>query len=433
MRLAALHVQKSRIAITQAATTTGQAFLACSWNKSRARRRTLVSRNVSPITLPITPVMLQSLSFSSQAADASTDNLFAVMNRRARGLLDEQALPPGSFTDSHGLEARSILDFFKRAKTTDEDTVNLSIRLIERLFEEMAVSKDGARWICEPRYFNSILNIWKNAAKQGRKVIKPMDLFQKLQAVSRKRPDFRFDKATIAIIMSVVIKQAHPRKAPFVVEDLLNFLQREAAEKKRLELQPNAFIYNNVIHAWAVSGLPQAPDKMNSLIQNMRQERTALDSATYNILLRYWAGKGSVEMIEAILDTMKKERVVPTTPNVAQAIYCYAKAGRTEKAQEMLENILEVQPENEKEACMVAESVQNILHAYRMVVDDHSSSFSQKEKAVEDAEALFEKMSKSAQMTDEDHGELIVHVACTRSYFESYWMTVSTDALLFCK
>jgi pentatricopeptide repeat protein len=351
-------------------------------------------------------VSLQSLPFSSQVG--AGDNLFAENERKARGLLDARILPLGSFTDLHAAEAKEVLKFFKRRKETDEVTVNLSISLIERIYEEMAISSNGLlrwKWICEPKFLNSILNMWKIAAKQGGKVISPMHVFNKLQVVSRKRPDYRYDSATIAIIMFVVIKQLHPRRAPFVVEDMLKFLKHEAIEKKRSELQPNAFIYNNVLQAWAVSGLPQVPGKMNSLIQSMRQERIALDTVTYNIVLRYWANQGAVDTIEFILEAMKKERLVPTKAHLAQAIYCYAKTGRTEKAEEMLEIMLGIQPENEQESCTVAECVQNIMLAYRMIVDGRNSNFIIRERAVERAEALFKKMSKNTQMTDDDHGE----------------------------
>ena len=79
--------------------------------------------------------------------------------------------------------------------------------------------------------------------------------------------------------------------------------------------------------------------------------------------------------------------------------------GNTDKAEEMLKQMLETRPRDKREDGMVAESTQNILLAYRKMADDSNSSFEQRDRAVESAAALFEKMRKSSQLTDEDHSE----------------------------
>jgi len=49
--------------------------------------------------------------------------------------------------------------------------------------------------------------------------------------------------------------------------------------------------------------------------------------------------------------------------------------------------------------------VQNILLAYRNIVNDSNSSYVQKERTVECAKALLEKISKNAHLTEEDQSE----------------------------
>jgi len=279
--------------------------------------------------------------------------------------------------------------------------------LIERLVAERATSNDGvqSKWICDPRYFTPLLNLWKEAAKQGKAVVSPRDLVKRLQTMSRTLPEFCYNIVAVNIIMEVVIKQAPVEKAPFVAEELLNFVRKEATEMKSMELRPNVYTYNNVMQAWAVSGLPEAPDKMEALLQMMHQEGIVPDEVTYTILLRYWANKGASAKLEEMLEIMKSEGVKSSMASLTQAIYCYAKAGNTEKAEELLQEMVELQPRNKKEAGMVAETIQNILLAYRNIVDDSTVHRLRKDKAVNCAEVLFEKMSGNAHLKDEDQSE----------------------------
>ena len=133
---------------------------------------------------------------------------------------------------------------------------------------------------------------------------------QKLQAMSRRLPEFRYVTTAVQYHHGCCNQASNyrGRKAPFIAEDLLNFIQKEAVDTQSLELRPNAVIYNNVMQAWAVSGLPQAPDKMDELLETMRKEGIVPDEVTYNILLRYWANRGAVDEIEAILKTERRRK-----------------------------------------------------------------------------------------------------------------------------
>lgn len=385
-----------------------------SYIQNKRRSITFVTAGLFPVSSAQSKINLSFCSSTMSRVDKETleqhkdsKESLEQHKRKAQELLDKRNHPRGSFTPSHCLEAKHVLDFFKREKATDFETVDLSIALLERLVAERVLSNDGeqSNWICEPRYFNPLFNLWKEAAKQGERVISPRDLVQKLQTMSRTLPEFRYDIVAVNIIMDVVIKQAPPKRAPFIAEDLLDFVQKEAAEMQSVELRPNVFTYNNVMQAWAVSGLPQAPEKINSLLQAMRKKGIAPDEVTYNILLRYWATLGAVNKVEPILETMKKEGIVLRRPGLSESIYCYAKVGNTKNAEEILQRMLELPPKNEKEDRMVAESTQNIMLAYRRKVDNQNYNFIQKDSAVENAAALFEEMRKSSQLNDENLSE----------------------------
>jgi hypothetical protein len=171
----------------------------------------------------------------------------------------------------HFAQAKKTLDLFKRtsAKYLQEKhnqktkiqrmnhaaehsasaaiMANLSISLIEKLVSEMAISgnKHDASYICDPNYHNPFFNFWKETAKtHGDKVVSPRELANKLKSMVQQLPEFRTNIITYGIIMDVIIKKAHPRKAPMVADELLNFVRAEAKETRNKELQPTTTIYN---------------------------------------------------------------------------------------------------------------------------------------------------------------------------------------------
>jgi len=384
-------------------------------NPSLAKSHQYKKADVAGIKLLNKGILLsQSSSFSpssfspSHQAPSRDDHL-----AEARRLLDEHVYPKGSWTSWHAVEAKHVLNFFKQEKSTDAESVNLSIALLERMVAEKAASKEGiqSKWICDLYYFTPLFNLWKQAAIQGQRVVSPRDLVQKLQAMSRTLPEFRYDIVILNIIMEVMIKQTPPQKVPFVAEDLLNFIRKEAADTKTVELRPNVFTYNRVMQAWAVSGLPQASEKIDSLLGMMRREEIVPDMVTFSNLLRYWGGRGQVDKIETLLDTMKNKGVKPDRTSWTAAIYSYAKVGNTEKAERLLQEMLRLQPKNEREARMVAESTQNILAAYRKIVDDANVHRGVKDRAVECAGALYENITTSSQFSDEEQSKNVyLHV-----------------------
>jgi len=90
---------------------------------------------------------------------------------------------------------------------------------------------------------------------------------------------------------------------------------------------------------------------------------------------------------------------------LAPVLFCYAKSGETAKADEMLQKMVGLRPRNRKEGGMVAEGVQNILHAYRMIVNDPKKSRLQKEKALECAEVLTTWIDESSLLKGKSHSE----------------------------
>jgi pentatricopeptide repeat protein len=60
------------------------------------------------------------------------------------------------------------------------------------------------------------------------------------------------------------------------------------------------------------------------------------------VLLRFLSGKGEIEKVEEILyNTMKLDGVKPDLTCLAQLVYCYVKVGQTQKAEEMVQRMID--------------------------------------------------------------------------------------------
>ena len=335
---------------------------------------------------------------------------------KAQWLLNKKA---GSFLRHHGREAGEVLDFFRTRRATDVESVNLSIALLQRLVTECATTNIGVhqtKWLRDHRKVNLLLNNWKQAAaNQGRDVdvVSPEDLLDKLRYMSTTLPKFRFiNIVTIGKILDVMIKQAHPRMAPFVAQDLLESARTMADELDKPELLPNTFVHNIVLQTWAVSGLPQAPHRMDGILEKMRSEGFAPDPMTYNILVQFWTSLGIVNRVEGLLLSMKEERVCPTRQCLAAAISCFLKKGYISTAKEYLTEMRDVPVKDKRENGLIAESTQNILLAYGRVLEDSNLDGKEKEKVVKHAKTLYKRIVSGSDVSDEEKSKYSGAVPC---------------------
>jgi pentatricopeptide repeat protein len=339
----------------------------------------------------------------------STQKQFASATATARRLLDESSYPLGSFSPDLYNTARDVLDeFLKWRDATDTEAVHASLDLLERLVKEMAFVKDDtpSTWLSNPRYFNPLFNRWKEAALQGERVISARDLVKKLQAMSTLLPSFRYDIATINMIFLVMIKQAHPSKAPFVAESLIEFIKTETTLMHNLDLTPNIYCYNMILNAWAQSKLPEASQRMDAIVDEIRSQKLALNSVSYNILLRFLGETGEIDKVEAILGTLKHDSVKPNLTSWAAALYCYTKVGQIQKAEEILQHMIdECRPDNINDENAIGQSVQYIMMAYRLVVSTYSATYVRKAQALGSAEVLFRKLMRSGILNAQAYGE----------------------------
>ena len=111
--------------------------------------------------------------------------------------------------------------------------------------------------------------------------------------------------------------------------------------------------------------------------------------------------------MKSILETMKSEGVKPSMTTLSEALYCYAKVGQTQKAEDALRRMIDQREEGNREHVMLlGQGIQNILLAYRRMVvsssDASGANDANKAKAVESAEWLFTGIGESNIFDEED-------------------------------
>ena len=371
------------------------------------------SSSSAPTTYNATPTINKKFSIRRRLAAAT---------RKAHELLlDETRDPLGSYKAYHYQLAREIVTLFMQI-AKDLEHVKLCLAIMERVAQEVPVASNEnlqfSSWILLRTYFPLLLQKWTSESDSS----SPKALLQKLQTLSRQ-----FNAVTIGNIMDVITKQSHPSVAPILAQGFLDFLKNEAEKTQNSQLEPHVHIYNQVLHAWAKSGHPDTATKMDAFVEDMRDDKSgvALTVVTYNILLRYWGGRGSTARIEELLEDMKKDGVKPLITTLSQAIYGYAQVGCTDKAEELLDRMVrrpELQQQNDNAAAktrdvvFVGESTQNILVAYRRTLDTKAADWA-KERAVVRATRLFKKMQEKVTFDEDQKSKFLLSIflACLRT------------------
>jgi hypothetical protein len=289
---------------------------------------------------------------------------------RCRQLMD---LPIGCFSITEYVEAKIFLDQFKFDNGETAETVNVSIALLERVVRELSAvsskplyrSDDKERskhhfllkardWILNPWYVNvMVLSNWKTAFTKGLDVISPVGLWNKLDTMANKwlPGDFRYDVATVTMILEAMLHHKSPADAPAVAEDVLYRISTNRDSSSHLAVQPNAVFYNVVLSCWAKSGLREASTRMDAILDLMRKEQqidstamTAPNAITYNILLRYWGGKPVVAKMETVYQMMiEKDKISPNLRNLLPVVYGYCKARLLDRARNAIHEMIFIQ------------------------------------------------------------------------------------------
>jgi hypothetical protein len=311
-----------------------------------------------------------------------------------------QNKPIGSFSKDEFRNASQLLQLFKRSRANDAKTAHTAIYLLERVAYEIVTDKEGRdpevkKRLCNKMLLIRILAIYKNAAKAGEKVIPPIDVLLKLINIQEILSPFNLDYVTIRIIVSVAVLSSPARRAPFIVEDMLNTIL-DANTDHRFQPSLLRHLFNENMQAWAVSGATDAKTRINGLIDRMRKFDIKLDTLSYNILLRFYTGKKLYAEIENTLQVMKIKKMKPTTENMLRSILVYVAVGETEKALESLGELINITTSKSDPTTvqMIVDCLQAIIISVRRMLESNTPQY-EKSQAIEWVDRLFQKVDQT--------------------------------------
>ena len=296
--------------------------------------------------------------------------------RKAQELLDERLYPLGDFTFDD-LEVAKDLFYFFRNQQHDSDSnhqrnqyhpelVNVSLDLWFRCMREIIETQPTHHlYFGQPRYYAPLLNDWKETAKRSaNQVLSPHDLLNKLKEMHHYQNSelpsssllFHWDIVVLNIILNAVIAQTPRAEVPLAAERLLDWIEDQAAveiagSKEPRLLQPTAYTYNPILMAWARSGRPEAPQRMEGLVQRMQQHGVARTVITYRSFLvcarrQLQQPSTAKRMIRDTLRKMRAEGLEPSVVDYQHAVAVYAQAGDVRAAMEILDHLMRMpQPE----------------------------------------------------------------------------------------
>jgi pentatricopeptide repeat protein len=258
--------------------------------------------------------------------------------------------------------ARGWINAVVKDDSSSPSTINLSVQLFERVVREYfqllssdnkdvfinsKSSRDASLWFFNPITVSSLFNRWKEASVRNEDVLSPRDMIQKLQNMSVLLPEhFRYDIATMNILMHALILREPLDRAPFVAEKLLDFIAAEFSarvEHGDTSMRPTSYTYSMVLHAWSKSGLSNASVKMEHILNTVHKELCSSDTpndaislVSYKICLRYWSKFKKIEKVDAVMSLLdKNERLREKIDGalVSVVINAYAQSRQVHKVE----------------------------------------------------------------------------------------------------
>ena len=138
---------------------------------------------------------------------------------------------------------------------------------------------------------------------------------------------------TYTTLIRAATKAGDPAQAPIFADRLLDRMLEESLDHPMI--RPSTNTLNAVLHAWAKSGLPEAPEKVESLFRVLcEQYETGVlhsppDNSSFMALMLVWSRSGrndAPSKVEEVLDRMKKapwECIEPDTAAYRLAIHSW--------------------------------------------------------------------------------------------------------------
>jgi len=187
-------------------------------------------------------------------------------------------------------------------------------------------------------------------------------------------------------------------------EELWKDLERKYEEEQTVDLKPNVRAYNAVINAWAKSGEAGSAQRAEYCLLKMQESyrNGNVDAKphriNFNAVIHAWANSrepDGPERSEAILARMEElyrterdEDVKPNVQSYNSVVDAYAKSGKADAAQTVLEHMNELHTAGNGDVKPNARSFNSVLNAYARSKEDGSPQKAQ--ELLQEMERLYQ-------------------------------------------
>lgn len=281
----------------------------------------------------------------------------------SNALEDKIKIPLGELPIESFLDLEDALNKLIRSAGNDPTMRQLkqlvikeSIRIYRRLIQEVEHNPEllddyeMTHWIDgnyprSVKLLDDILGVWykwwtkttiekrddsHNNKKQDLDYQQMLEIIDNLRSGSLPLP---ITDRTYTTLIRAATNRGDPKLAPMFADQLLDRMLEESLEFPTM--QPSTNTMNAVLHAWAKSGLPEAPEKVEHLFRVLcEQFETGVldnppDNSSYTALMLVWSRSERMDAaskVEDVLNRMKDapwENVIPDTEVYRAAIHSW--------------------------------------------------------------------------------------------------------------
>eukprot|EP00980_Cylindrotheca_fusiformis_P006992 scaffold1469_cov119-Cylindrotheca_fusiformis.AAC.36 len=288
------------------------------------------------------PVMRRSMS----------SNVDTVWRQTSARLLET---PPTAFDDDKTRTECHLAVLWWLKNGGKVEGIQMAFQLLDHvnLYAEFGEEVDGVEEIFTTDLLNLVVNHWRKSAAGDPSLFKshpdlsPRELLNKMMTFHSSgsailKPDIH--------TFTMIIDGASNNGDVDVGESTLQWLLLQAAGDKNL--RPNVITFSSLMNCWAKSKLPEAPEKVEALVEQMHELKTeepdwevAPNQVTYTTAIDCWAQRGRADRVEALLKEMYQEYsngnndLRPNLPAFNGYLVALAKGGDVDKAQSVLEQM----------------------------------------------------------------------------------------------
>ena len=263
------------------------------------------------------------------------------------------------------------------------ESVTVPLQLVDRLVQEATATMSTTKGLPEffrPDLLNLILNHWRKIVadhtddvhKEDLHLLHPTLLMHRL--VEYHESAFSADASSTAPSSSSTLLPLYPNTQSFAmlmdgaasfpdgaptVDPLVDWIIKQAATHPHL--QPNVYTFSSLMKAWVKSKHTQAPYKVEAILDLMHELQDEYpewgvtpNQVTYTTVIDVWAKQGRVDRVEQLLQDMhtaykreeeeaegggQRKGLKPNLPAFNGLLVALAKAGEMDRAQKVLEQM----------------------------------------------------------------------------------------------